>query len=504
MMRLLSILFVAVLLVGCGTSEPTTAPTPDASARSFRVYVPPGVDSSTAQRADSMAQDAFVSLEKQQEARSQVERGDSLVEVSDTLWKYLDLAADTSAADSVNQDRRAEAVGAYNRGAKSLIKYQKVTQAAELDSAKLSQMQADLLKKAETAFEEAIQLNPYDQKTQSLLAQVYKRRANRLGREADYQKAIAIYQKLTRLRKDQPGLYVNLANVYFEIERYDVAATNYGRALDTYLESVELALDSARVDSGRVYNYARAEAEAFRYAREPEPSLRAYRRAKTYATTPAQRRSMQGWVEWINWDDGNIAASFARDSLQQLAGRGDAAAAAEGFRTLKPTLRTASARNEIDWRLAQAEYQLGERQPAADRLQRLVQRLAPPSDTTTRAAADSTTQRYLNTYGTICLNLGRRFRRKNLRTALKYLKQSAAVAWKQRALAELEVGQLLRNNVEASIDYLERAAQRPDELGTKEKMRLYRSLVNQHRRLGHREQAVVYRKRFMALRREAR
>jgi predicted Zn-dependent protease len=184
-----------------------------------------------------------------------------------------------------------------------------------------------------------------------------------------------------------------------------------------------------------------------------------------------------------------------------LANGGEAAAAAQGFRELKPTLRTQSARNEIDWRLAQAEYQIGDREQAADRLQALVQRLELGSD---GAPADSTNQRYLDTYGTICLNLGRRMRGEDLRTSLKYLKQSAEVSWKQRALAELEVGRLLRNDVETSIAYLERAADRDSGLGTKNRLQLYRTLVNQHRRLGHREEAIAYRKEFTALRRKAR
>lgn len=507
MTRVLPILFVGLLLFGCGSSEPaTTTPTPTTRAKS--VYVPPGVDSTTAREADSLAQDAFVSLKKQRKASARAQSGDSLVQVSDSLWKYLEMASDTTGADSVSQEMKNKAIRVFNRGAKSLGKYVKITRAAELDSAKLARMQSDLLEEAQKAFEESIQINPYDQAVRSRLAQVYQLRGNRLRQDAAYEKAISIYQKLTRLRKDQPNLYSALANSHFEIENYRSAAENYRKARETYLESIELSLDSAQVDSATVFRYARAEADAHRFAREADPSLQAYRQAESYATTPDQKQLVEGWIEWVNWDDGHIAASFARDSLRTLRNQGELDAAIQGFQSLKPELRTQSARNEIDWRLARVRYQLGEQEgslekqkQAADRLQALMKRMELGPDGT---PADTTNQRYLNTYGTVCLNLGRKFRRQDLKTATKYLKQATEVPWKRRALAEFEVGRLVGGgDVKEAIRFFERAAER-EGLDTKNQMRLYRNLVKMHRRDGNREEAISYREKFMALRKEMR
>lgn len=504
MIRALSVLLVGLLLIGCGSSKSTKKkPAPAPTTRVKSVYVPPGVDSTTARQADSLAEDAFVSLEKQRKADARARVGDSLVRVSDSLWKYLEMGSDTTGADSLSQKVKNKAVRVYNRGAKSLQKYVKITRAAELDSAKLARMQADLLKKAQKAFEASLKINPYAQTVRSRLAQVYVLRGKRLRQEAAYEKAISIYRKLTRLRKDQPQLYVELANSHFQIENYRSAAENYRKAREAYLQSIELSLDSAQVDSAKVFAYLKAEADAYRRARDADQSLQAYRQAKSYATTPTREESMQGWIEWINWDDGHIAASFARDSLATLRSRGKVAAAVRGFETLKPELRTQSARNEIDWRLARAKYQLGAKQEslkkqkqAADRLQALVQRMELGPDGT---PADSTNQRYLDTYGTVCLNLGRKLRSENLRTALKYLKQSAEVQWKRQALAELEVGRLLRNDVETAITYLEQAKKHEAGLNIKNRIRLYRTLVRMHSRLGNRKEALSYRKEYRAL-----
>ena len=505
MSRAFCTLLLGILLVACGSSGPATDPTSGSSSEAASVakssvYVPPGVDSTTAERADSLAGRSFVSLEKQRKASKRAEEGQSLVQISDSLWTYLEMGNDTTKIDSVSQEKKNEAIRAYNRGAGLLEKRSKLANTSELDSAEVRKMQADLLEKAKNAFEEAIRLNPYDDATRSRLAQIYTLQARRLQREDAYQKAIDVYEKLTRLRKDQPPLFLNLANNYFQTEQYEKAAENYRKARETYLESVELSLDTTRqADSSRVFEYARAEAESHRYARNADPALEGYRLAKTYAVNPEQTNVAQSGIEFVNWDDGNVDASFTRDSLEALVSQGEFAAAARGFRELKSQLRTQSAEDEIDWRLAQAEYQNGERDQAADRLQVLVKRTETGSD---GAPVDSTYQRYFDTYGTICLNLGREKRDEDLRTALKYFQQSAEVPWERRGLAELEAGKLLRNNVEKSVEYLERAFQNREALEVEERLDLYRNLVKQHRRLRNRDEALRYRKMLRKLRKK--
>jgi tetratricopeptide (TPR) repeat protein len=506
MNRLVYFCLLGVLLIGCGSSGSTTTPAAtSATERSVSaassVFVPAGVDSSTAERADSLASQSFVSLKKQRQAREQAQVGKSLVQISDSLWRYLEMGNDTTSIDSVSQDKRNAAIRAYNRGADSLRKYLKVTKASDLDSTRLRQLQGDLLGAAQEAFEEAIQLNPYDDATRNRLAQIYELRAERLGEEEAYRKAIDVYEKLVRLRKDQSTPFLRLANVLYETGQYDRAAENYRKARDTYLESVELSLqDEREVDSARVFQYVLAEADAHRFARSADPALERYELALEYAETAEQRNSAEYWIDWVNWDDGNIAASFARDSLSSLASKGNHAAAVQGFRTLKPKLRTQSARDEVDWRLARAEYQNGEQSQAADRLQSLFRRTEVNED---GVPTDSTYQKYFDTYGTICLNIGREKRDEDLRTALKYFQQSAEVRWERQALAELESGKLLRNNVEESVKYLERAAEEPDVLEVEDRLDLYRNLVRQHRRLGNREEAVRYRNLIQKIRKQA-
>lgn len=504
----ISTLVLGIFLIGCGSSAPTASvssstSTSPSTVRSA-VYVPPGVDSSAARYADSVASESFVSLDKQEQAAQRAQRARDLISNSDTLWRYLEMASDTTRADSISQERRNAAIRAYNRGANSLKKYAQVTRTSELDSMKVVQMQRDLLSSAQEALEKAISLNPYDDPTRSRLAEVYALRARRLGDQQAYEKSIEILEKLTRLRKDQPGLHNALANNYYETEQYGEAAENYRKARETYIESVELSLDGgANLDSNRAYQYIVAEADAHVYDRDAAQAIERYELAQQYATSAEQETFAQGEIKWVNWDDGNIDAAFARDSLASLASQGEFAAAADGFRDLKSQLQTQSARNEIDWRLAQAEYQNGAKDQAAERLQALVKRIQADSSV---AVADSVHQRYFDTYGTICYNLGQEYQneRRDIRNALKYYEQATRVPWDRRSLAALEAGKLLRNNVSKSVEYLDMALEEKDALSLEDQRELYRNLVRQHMRLGQRQEAVQYRATYRKLAKEAR
>lgn len=504
----ISIFIAALLLMGCGSSAPTasvssstnTSPSTMRSA----IYVPPGVDSSTARFADSVASKSFVSLDKQEQAARETEKARKLISTSDTLWQYLDMASDTTRADSVTQERKNAAIRAYNRGADSLKQYLRVGRVSEIDSMEAANMQDGLLTSAQRALEKAISLNPYDDPTRNLLSRVYTLRARRLGDRQAYDKSIDILEKLTRLRKDQPGLYNALANNYYETDQYGKAAEKYREAREAYIESVKLSLDEeAELDSNRVYQYIVAEADAHVYSRDAAPAIERYELARQYAMSADQEKFVQGEIKWVNWDDGNIDAAFARDSLASLANQGEFSAAAEGFRVLKPQLQTQSARNEIDWRLAQAEYQNEQKDQAAERLQALVKRIQTDSAT---AVADSVHQRYFDTYGTICYNLGQEYQneRRDIRNALKYYEQATRVSWDRRALAALESGKLLRNNVSESVKYLDIALEEKGVLSTEDQRILYRNLVRQHMRLGQRQEAVQYRDAYQKLTKEAR
>ena len=91
----------------------------------------------------------------------------------------------------------------------------------------------------------------------------------------------------------------------------------------------------------------------------------AYRRAYGFATAE-DSVYVASELAWMAWDDMNIRSSFARDSLLAMEQEGDLSGASKGYASLLPTLSAPTAVDEIDWRLAIVDYNLGDAEEVLD------------------------------------------------------------------------------------------------------------------------------------------
>ncbi len=225
----------------------------------------------------------------------------------------------------------------------------------------------------------------------------------------------------------------------------------------------------------------------------------AYARALEWATTLEDTAYVEGELAWMAWDDMNIAASFARDSLLQLEQQGALEEARRGYAALIPTLSARTAIDETEWRLAIVDYNLGRTEDAAERLRSLVERT--PVDPL-GAPIDPAYSRYFDDYGTLCMNLGRsaRAERRDNRTALKYFTQASEVGWSGRATAYFEVARLVAANLPAALESATAAQRLEEQMTVEQRLDLYRLLMELHRRAGDFEEARRYRDAFQALR----
>ncbi|RMF59673.1 MAG: hypothetical protein D6746_07965 [Bacteroidetes bacterium] len=495
--RVIMVLTVLVL-VGCASSGPSMSSRPELAEEVFAgtssLLVPPGVDSTAAQTADSLAKQAFVPFEQQDQARAEADQGHRYVALSDTLWKYLEMSRDTTG--SVPEEQAYAAIRAFNEGARVFRAYAQVARQTDLDSLQLMQMQAQLLDEAQQHFERAISLNPYDLQTQDVLASVYMLQARRLNRTGQYEEAIAILEKLTRLRPEQYGLFASLANAYFESEQWHKAAENYAKSAETYRLAAEFG--DVVLDSTQLYQLKRAEGTAYVEARRAAPALEAYQEALALARTEDERAFVKGEIEYINWDDGNLDANFARDSLLALVDQGALEEAARGFEALKPRLKTQKARDWTDWRLALLEYNLGRKDTAAERLKALYQRTPRAAD---GSPMDTTYVPYFEAYGTIVYNLGLEYlaERRSLQGALSYFEQATRFPWSGRPRAAMEASKILQNDLRSALNYAHMALEEKERLNLEDQKELYRILINLSRRQGDLEQARSYMQAYRAL-----
>jgi tetratricopeptide (TPR) repeat protein len=253
------------------------------------------------------------------------------------------------------------------------------------------------------------------------------------------------------------------------------------------------------LDSATVFSYVQAQGDMHIQRLDAMQATAAYDRALPYGLTAEDSAYIAGEMEWMAWDDMNIASSMARDSLLQLEQAGDLAGARSGYAALLAGLTSRAASDETDWRLAIVDYNLGSQEEAAGRLQELVART--PIDAA-GAPIDPTYVRYFDDYGTLCLNLGRsaRVERRDNRTALKYFTQASELAWPGSAVAHYEVARLVQGNLPAALEHATIAATDVEELTVEQRLDLYRLLMELNRRAGDFDKAREFRDAFTALR----
>lgn len=498
-MRFFSLLFaIGLLIQACASSNGIIVnPTP---VEDNGLTIPSGVDSSIAEMANLLADSSFVSWEDETTSDALKSEGTTFRSQSDSLWAILELAQDT--ADLVMNIDSTQFISAFNEGAEYYIELQRISSLANPGSEQIA-LYASLVDQAILSFEKALTFNPFDAQTRVLLAQLYSVKAGRLNQEENFEKSIALLEKLSRLEKGDHVIFGVLAENYFVLNRYEESALNYRKAANVLLESGKLTELYYREgtytlqDSVDVFTYFYYEGQSYLQRLDEIKSKEAFVKGYEFASSEEYKEIIQGEITFIDWDSGNIRASFARDSLMKLSNAGQPSNALEGYRELVPTLRSQRATDEIDWRIAILEYELGNTLLSAELLQTLNARIELQGD---GSAKDSTYQQYLEDYGIITFNIGQEnLNQRKRRLALTYLLQSGEIHWEYRGRAWLRVANLLQNNIPESLKYAHMAEEEFQNLEPDEQKSLLELFINLYRRNGDMNKAREYYAKWIEL-----
>lgn len=491
-MKFFILFLMALYLIGCGSTHVTVIPEPEADV----LFVPAGVDSVVAAEAQDLADKSFVSIDAESQSNVLKHEAQQIIDETDSLWQYLTMSRDTSF--EVQEEDAIEAIDAFNLGAEAILELQDLGQIADLDEEYILARQKELLDRAQAAFEEAIKLNPFDPETKYWLAVVYQRKAVRLSQERQYEKAIDILERLVRVEQGDHPIFARLAESYYAIGEWTHAVNNFHAAEKLLKETSYTNPDISEpgtltaADSSTLFLYTYYRADALTNSYRSEEALITFNEAYQLARAPNERQAVRSMIDFINWDDGNIRASMARDSLIALRRDGQIADAERGFVSLYNQLNTQRARDEIDWRIAIIHFEMEKEDDAAERLKGLVQRTETKNED--GMPVDSLYHRYFEDYGIICFNLGTKHlqRERDRHTALKYYKQAAAIPWTNRALANFEVAKLVINNIPEAIRHAEAAIDEIETLDPDRQRELYQVLSQLYRRSGNTELARHY------------
>lgn len=497
---ILFFIFIIFLLSSCKSTEPPPSELRPIEAEPF--FVPEGIDSLSAVIADSIAGQSFVSVAREEQAEALKLEARSLVDKSDSLWAYLSM--DNESEYSVSEDDSLKAIESYNEGAEALIESQELAQSDAADEELLRQ-QNELLDKAEKAFEDALVYNPFDAETKYGLSLVYQRKAVRLTNDEEYKKAIDVLERLVQIEKGEDAIYARLAENYYALGYWSEAAKNFQMAEKVYRDNK--FLDPNISDPGELtpedssilfhYVFYRGDSQTNIYL--ADEALTSFGEAKSLATDEGLREDAQFMIDYIHWDDGNIAGRMARDSINTLRNEGNLEVAQQEYIKLLDQLKTQKAKDEIHWRTALTHYDMGREKDAAERLMNLVER----TETRLRDGMpmDSTYNQYFEDYGIVCYNIGLRHLReeKDRLTALKYFQQISSLPWSNRAKTNLEIANIISNNIPEAINHAEMALAEVNMLNDDDERELYRRLSDLHRRHGDTEAA----RKFIELWRES-
>jgi tetratricopeptide (TPR) repeat protein len=458
--------------------------------------------------ADSLSDQLFVSLKREKKANKFKARGEKVTVLSDTLWKYL--AAQKGSTLEVSEGDSVKAIEAFNAGAKNLQELARLEKSAKKGISEEA-VKVELLKLLQSArknFEKAVVLNPFDLETRSWLARVYQSLAVRFLDENNHKKTVKVLENLTRLEKGEHTLFARLAESYYALEDWESAHRNFVKAEEVLRQARGLDFterdytQDVPLDTSALFYYVYYQGDTESKMHLADEALTSLRRAMTYASTEQEKADIQSYIDWINWDDGNIKGMEWRDKFMSLQAEGNYKEAAKGFRKLIPILKTRRAIDEIVWRLAILEFQyLDKKDDGIDRLKHVV--LLAPKDEN-GAPVDSTYTKYFNSYGIMSHNMGLEYYSKNRKIAFTYFKQAVAIDWEQKAKSYLEIAKLSRNNPKAVIESCESALAASQQLNQNEQMQVYQLLVEAFKRLGEFDKARTYFAQWIDLRKSLR
>ena len=400
-----------------------------------------------------------------------------------------------STSKSVSPVDSLAAIEEFNKGAEKL-KQAVAKQRSGADEKKIKAEMHTLLEEARLSFEKAVVLNPFDLEAKSWLATVYKLLAVRLGELKNHEKSIKVLENLVHLERGEHTLFARLGENYWQTKDWRSSYRNFVQA-EKVLTGISFI---AKPDTGTLFLYVYYQGDNQAKMYDADSALFHFSRAISFAPNDEQIEKVQSYISWINWDDGNIAASERKDEILQFERNKQYKKAAKEYEKLIQQLKTQRAENEIHWRLSLIEFEyLEKEEDGIDRLSSVIKQIDVDEK---GVPTDSTNQRYIESFGVMCHNLGLANEQKNRKVALAYFLQSISIPWENRSKSLLELAKLSKNDPDRVIEYCNDSLAPSSHLSREETIQVYQLLVEAYKRKGMFEKARQAYQRAVELKKE--
>ena len=434
----------------------------------------PGVDSVFAAMADTYARRGPVVDDQALAAgRRAVAGGRRLFELADSLMAGLESSTDSI---SVSDDQIAESIRRYNAGARVL---------------QSEQLGLEKLQSAAEQFQLALDMNPGDADALYWLSRVYQLQAERMMESGALGERIEVLKRLAELspfRHDYAGLLASAYEDLGTVKGWADAGAWWHRAALLAQDEPALSLDPAAVlDTATTWVYLANSSRAFIESDQGDLALAAIEEAVPFAVDEKSRTYLQSERQWLTWDT-ELQTRRDFDTLLVLS-QTDPGSAVPSLQNLLSRVSLPLARLEVQYQLGLALYESGDFSGGVGELQSVWRDVAT-MDIPLR-------ERVQEDYGRVTYSIALEQRKSGeLRNALAYLLQSEATGFSGAAVSALTRSLLLRNDPEASLDAAQSAERKWDSLNPQDQRALLEHMVDLHRRLNHREDALEYARRY--------
>jgi hypothetical protein len=320
-------------------------------------------------------------------------------------------------------------------------------------------------KRAEKEFERALQVNPDMKEVQLWLVAAY-------DRLKEWDKSMLLYREVLNERQGEDRLWFNYGYASLQAGQYERAVTAFDQAISIHILVNE---DSAKVPN----RYRLYLGEAYLRTYQDRLALAQFETAQRFSTE-AEAAEIQKTLDWIQWDNGGIAAAEYRDAAFRAENETRWNDAREAYLAGIQSARTNKARDELSYRLALLEYREGSKADGLARMKALVD------------ANTSAPEEMRENYGKMLYGYAQTVEANGeTREALRYYLQSSSFPWSGQGGGFVEIARVATNDLDKAIEHATHALEFP--LTPTQKQTAYKILEEAYRSKGNWEKMKYYR-----------
>ncbi|MBN2009614.1 hypothetical protein JW960_09755 [candidate division KSB1 bacterium] len=357
---------------------------------------------------------------------------------------------------------------------------------------KLHQSMLKSIISAENAANRSIEYNPFDYNTRSLIAQAYFFHGQITGTDFYYKRSKEILKSIIQQEKGEHSLYFRLGESCYQLNDWNCAYENYKLAENVLLSTTFAEKygngnghsSKNSVDHHAQFRYVSHQAIARARQYDNKNALILFKRAATMAVTATDSELVDNYIDWIQWDGGNIVTAEKKNHLMVLLKEKRYREARDGFEQLINELETQTAKDEINWRIALIEYEyLNQKEKACDRMHEIVRHIS--SVNMKNLPADSEYRQYASDAGAMFYKLGFDYKKlSQYKNAYRCFSTASDIEWYGKSKSLLELAKLSIHDATQTLDIVNEILKDDNDLNGQELLQVYTLKLNALKRFG--------------------